>query len=48
MLYADVISFFVTRNVKKSEKLIKIANIDGENLQNSMVMFNFSVFDYWN
>ena len=32
MLHADVISFFVLRKFKKHEKLMKIVNIDGENL----------------
>ena len=31
LLYADVISFFVTRNCQK-KKSKKIANTDGENL----------------
>ena len=32
LFYAEVISFFVKRNVKKLEKSIKIVNIDGKNL----------------
>ena len=32
MLHADVISFFVLRKCQKHEKLMKIVNIDGENL----------------
>ena len=33
-MYSDVISFFVAKqgNVRKSKKLMKIVNIDGENL----------------
>ena len=27
----DVTSFFVTKNIKKSEKLMKIVNADGKN-----------------
>ena len=32
LLYAEFISFFVTRKCQKSEKLMKTVNIDGENL----------------
>ena len=31
-LYADVIRFFATKNVKKREKSVKMVNIEGENL----------------
>ena len=32
MLYADVISFFVTKKCQEIQKLMKIVNIDRENL----------------